>query len=254
MSNLRRAAHLLRILSKTGEKKDDLDQIVEDAAARASKLSDQLRSATKDIAATVRRSNKENSARTREIRQENKAVAAELRVRHEQLRQEMAGAQNRATRVIQDTERAVATIAEDLAAIREYAAQQQQTTRRYEEGFAWVAVKDFGRRIIRTADDIDDMLTHAGLSPDETTRLESIRDQLVYALESTGIEQFTPDLGTDAAAQSASVQVRSVQPAQNPAEDGTITEVVRPGYRLFVEENRPPKIIRPAEVIVSKRE
>ena len=78
--------------------------------------------------------------------------------------------------------------------------------------------------------------------------MEDIRDELVFALESSGIEQFEPDLeapfkGLEKYAEA----VRGRVETDNAELAGTIAKVVRPGYQYLISEDD-VKIVRCAQV------
>ena len=86
-------------------------------------------------------------------------------------------------------------LTEEVSAIRQYAAAQQDQMRKLQDGYDWMIVRRFCMRIIRCIDNLDDRRTRLG-DKEQTLQacLEDIRDELVFALESSGIEQYQPDL------------------------------------------------------------
>ncbi len=140
-------------------------------------------------------------------------------------------------------------LTEEVSAIRQYAAAQQDQIRKFQDGYDWMIIRRFCMRIIRCIDNLDDRL--AKLDPEEQTLqgcLEDIRDELIFALESSGVEQFSPDVKTPFKGLEKYVEaVHQRVPVSNADWAGTIAEIVRPGYQYLINDDE-VKIVRCAQV------
>ncbi len=139
-------------------------------------------------------------------------------------------------------------LTQEVSAIREFAAQQQDRVRQLQDGYDWGIIKRFCLRIIRCIDNLDERMQ--ALPPDgpDMQALMDVRDELVFSLESSGVEQFEPPLKSDyKGLEKSSEAVKSREPAPAPELVGKIAAVIRPGYRYAVSEED-VKIVRCAQV------
>ncbi len=140
-------------------------------------------------------------------------------------------------------------LTEEVSAIRQYAAAQQDQMRKFQDGYDWMIVRRFCLRFIRCIDNLEDRLEH--LDGDEQAlreSLEDIRDELVFALESSGVEQYSPDLKAPFKGLEKYVEaVRQRVPVSDAALAGTIAKIVRPGYQYLISDDE-VKIVRCAQV------
>jgi molecular chaperone GrpE (heat shock protein) len=139
-------------------------------------------------------------------------------------------------------------LTQEVSAIREFAAQQQDRVKQLQEGYDWTIIKRFCLRIIRCIDNLDDRINSLAAQNKETQLLEDVRDELVFALESSGVEQFEPALkahykGLEKIAEA----VREKEHAEHAGLSGKIAEVVRAGYRYVLNDDD-VKIVRAAQV------
>jgi len=82
----------------------------------------------------------------------------------------------------------------------------------------------------------------------ETGHLEDVRDELVFALESSGVEQFEPQIDADYKGLEKLVEaVQERESTQKTRLSGKIAKVVRPGYQ-YVLNSDDVKIVRAAQV------
>jgi molecular chaperone GrpE (heat shock protein) len=145
--------------------------------------------------------------------------------------------------------RELTELTEEMSAIRQFAAQQQDQVRKLQDGYDWMIIRRFCMRIIRSIDNIEDRIGRLNEPDSELGMcLQDIRDELVFALESGGIEQFNPELempfkGLEKYAEA----VRSRVPTENESLYGCIAEIVRPGYQYLISEDD-VKIVRCAQV------
>ena len=140
-------------------------------------------------------------------------------------------------------------LTEEVSAIRQFAAQQQDQMRKLQDGYDWMIIRRFCLRIIRSIDNIDDRVTRLQeQGEDAAVYLEDIRDELVFALEASGIEQFGPDLNvTFKGLEKYAEAVRERIFTEDTALVGCIAEVARPGYQYLVNDED-VKIVRCAQV------
>jgi molecular chaperone GrpE (heat shock protein) len=140
-------------------------------------------------------------------------------------------------------------LTEEVSAIRQFAANQQDQMRKLQDGYDWMIIRRFCLRIIRCVDNIDDRVTRLQTQDDDTSvYLEDIRDELVFALEASGIEQFGPDLkapfkGLEKYAEAVRERIFT----EDAGLVGCIAEVARPGYQYLVNDDD-VKIVRCAQV------
>ena len=140
-------------------------------------------------------------------------------------------------------------LTEEVSAIRQFAANQQDQMRKLQDGYDWMIIRRFCLRIIRCVDNIDDRVTRLQTQDDDASvYLEDIRDELVFALEASGIEQFGPDLkapfkGLEKYAEAVRERIFT----EDTGLVGSIAEVTRPGYQYLVNDDD-VKIVRCAQV------
>ncbi|MCK5172026.1 MAG: hypothetical protein KAR47_01460 [Planctomycetes bacterium] len=139
-------------------------------------------------------------------------------------------------------------LTQEVSAIREFAAQQQDRVRQLQDGYDWGIIKRFCIRVIRCIDNLDDRIKKLCEEGLETEYMEDVRDELVFSLESSGVEQFEPELGSDYRGQEKLAEaVRTREPADTPDLTGKIAEIVRPGYK-YVVSDEDMKIVRSSRV------
>ena len=139
-------------------------------------------------------------------------------------------------------------LTEQVSAIREYAANQQNRLEKLQDGYDWNIIRTFCLRVIRCVDNLENRISQLGQEDSETTALEEVRDELVFALESSGIEQFEPETNSEYRGQEKFAEaVKDKQQCDDPEQTGRIARVIRPGYQYFINEEQ-VKIVRPAQV------
>jgi molecular chaperone GrpE (heat shock protein) len=137
---------------------------------------------------------------------------------------------------------------QQMAAIREYASDQQDRVKRLQEGYDWNIIRNFCLRVIRCIDNLDGRIAKQSDKEKDMTHLTEVRDELVFALESSGVEQFEPEIHSEYRGQERLAEaVREKQQCEDPELTGKIAEVVRPGYQYFIDEEN-AKVVRPAMV------
>jgi hypothetical protein len=139
-------------------------------------------------------------------------------------------------------------LTEEVAAIRKYAAEQQDRVEKLQDGYDWNIIKNFCLRIIRCIDNLDSRIKKLTAQGINVGILEEIRDELVFALESSGIEQFAPETNIDYKGQERSAEaVKERVQIGDVRLSGKIAKVIRCGYRYSVDEEN-FKVVRAARV------
>ncbi len=139
-------------------------------------------------------------------------------------------------------------LAQQVSAIREYASCQQERVEKLQDGYDWNIIKTFCLRIIRCIDNLENRISRLFSKGAKTEHLEDIRDELVFALESSGIEQFEPEINSVYRGQEKHTEaVKDKQSCDNSKQKGRIAKVIRPGYQYFINEEN-IKIVRTAQV------
>jgi molecular chaperone GrpE (heat shock protein) len=142
----------------------------------------------------------------------------------------------------------LAELTEQVSAIREFAAQQQDRVRQLQEGYDWNIIKRFCLRIIHCIDNLDTRIQQSASPEPITGLLRDVRDELVFALESSGVEQFEPQPDSDYKGLEKRVEaVKDRVPATQPRQRGKIAEIVRPGYE-YVLSDQEARVVRCAQV------
>ena len=139
-------------------------------------------------------------------------------------------------------------LTQQVSAIREYAAHQQDRLEKLQDGYDWNIIRTFCLRVIRAVDNLESRIAQLKDDDVETTHLEEVKDELIFALESSGIEQFEPETDSEYRGQEKSAEaVKEKQGCDDPEQTGKIANVIRPGYQYFINEGN-VKIVRPAQV------
>ncbi len=139
-------------------------------------------------------------------------------------------------------------LTQQVTAIREYAANQQYRLERLQDGYDWNIIKTFCLRIIRCIDNIETRITRLSEEDVQATHLDEVKDELVFALESGGIEQFEPKVNTYYRGQEKIAEaIKEKVHSKDPNNKGKIEKVLKPGYQLYIDDEN-VKIVRPAQV------
>lgn len=143
---------------------------------------------------------------------------------------------------------ALEDLTEQVSAIREYASHQQQRVEKLQDGYDWSIIRTFCLRVIRCIDNIETRIERLSDKEGDTGHLEEVRDELIFALESSGVEQFRPEVNSVYRGQEKSTEaVKEKEHCENAENAGTIAQVVRPGYQYFIDEDN-FKVVRAAQV------
>ena len=139
-------------------------------------------------------------------------------------------------------------LTQQVAAIREYASHQQDRVKKLQEGYDLNIIKNFCLRIIRCLDNLESCISKQTEQDSETMHLKEVRDELLFALESSGVEQFEPKVNSAYRGQEKYAEaVKDKQRSSKAKQTGKIAKVIRPGYQYFIDEEN-VKIVRPAQV------
>jgi len=143
---------------------------------------------------------------------------------------------------------AINELTQQVSAIREYAACQQDRLEKLQDGYDWNIIRTFCLRVIRCIDNLENRISQLGEKEAKAIHLEEVMDELIFALESSGIEQFEPEISSKYQGQEKYAEaVKDKQQSDDPKHTGTIAKVIRPGYQYFINEGN-IKVVRPAQV------
>jgi hypothetical protein len=143
---------------------------------------------------------------------------------------------------------AINELTQQVSAIREYAACQQDRLEKLQDGYDWNIIRTFCLRVIRCIDNLESRICRLGKEDAKAIHLEEVRDELIFALESSGIEQFEPEMNSQYRGQEKYAEaIKDKQQSDNPKQTGNIAKVIRPGYQYFINEGN-VKVVRPAQV------
>ena len=136
----------------------------------------------------------------------------------------------------------------EVSAIREYATSQQDRVRQLQDGYDWSIIKRFCIRIIRCIDNLDERIAQIAEAGEDTQSLEDVRDELVFSLESSGVEQFEPEINACYKGLEKTVEaVKTREPTDDPDLVGKIAKVIKPGYEYVVSDEE-VRVVRCSQV------
>jgi len=139
-------------------------------------------------------------------------------------------------------------LTQQVAAIRDYASHQQDRVKKLQEGYDLNIIKNFCIRVIRCIDNLESCINGQSEQNSDTMHLKEARDELLFALESSGVEQFEPEVNGDYRGQERHAEaVKEKERCDDPNLIGKIAKVIKPGYQYFVDEEN-VKVVRPAMV------
>ena len=139
-------------------------------------------------------------------------------------------------------------LTQQVSAIREYAAHQQNRLEKLQDGYDWNIIKSFCLRIIRCIDNVESRIEQLAEQECDVAYLEEIRDELIFALESSGVEQFEPKINSEYRGQEKFAEAVKERKRSNDKEQkGKIEKVIKSGYQCFIDEEN-IRIVRPAQV------
>jgi len=139
-------------------------------------------------------------------------------------------------------------LTQQVSAIREYACRQQGTMERLQDGYDWNIIRNFCLRLIHCIDNLENRIRQFSERNIEAAELEEVRDELLFALESSGVERFEPETGSDYHGQEKCAEaIKDREYCDDVSLVGKIAQVIRPGYRYIIDDEN-FKIVRIAQV------
>ncbi len=143
---------------------------------------------------------------------------------------------------------ALQELTEQVSAIREYASCQQDRVEKLQDGYDWSIIRTFCIKIIRCIDNLEKRIERMEEKEKDTTAMKEIKDELIFALESSGVEQFEPVVKSDYRGQEKKLEaIKTKIPCDDEALKGKIAKVVRNGYRYVLDDEN-YKVVRTAQV------
>jgi len=177
-----------------------------------------------------------------------KAQAENLEKRMSEFKQMAKTVQQTTLENSQPLNNAIKDLTQQVSAIRQYAACQQDRMEKLQDGYDWNIIRTFCLRIIRCIDNLENRISQLSKNDIDTTDLQEIKDELVFGLESSGVEQFEPEIDSDYRGQEKFAEaIKDKQQCDDPKKTGKIAQVVRPGYQYFINEDN-IKVVRTAQV------
>jgi molecular chaperone GrpE (heat shock protein) len=142
----------------------------------------------------------------------------------------------------------LSALSEQVTAIREYTSHQQDRLEKLQDGYDWNIIRTFCLRVIRCIDNLDGRIKRLSGKGDSAVHLEEVHDELIFALESSGIEQYKPEINSEYRGKEKYAEaVKEKQSCDDPKKSGRIADVIRPGYQYFINEDN-VKVVRTAQV------
>jgi len=139
-------------------------------------------------------------------------------------------------------------LTQQVSAIREYASSQQDRLTKLQDGYDWNIMRTFCLRFIRCIDNLDKRISQMTEKDIEVLDLQEVRDELLFALESSGVEQFEPEINSDYHGQEKYAEaVKEKEKCDDKKHAGKIAKVIRPAYQYFIDDEN-AKVVRPAQV------
>jgi hypothetical protein len=139
-------------------------------------------------------------------------------------------------------------LAQQVSAIREYASSQQDRLSKLQDGYDWNITKTFCMRVIRCIDNLEKRISQLSEKDMEVADLEEVRDEMLFALESSGVERYEPELNSDYHGQEKFAEaVKGKESCHGKKKTGKIAKIIRPGYQFFIDDEN-VKVVRPAQV------
>jgi chemotaxis protein histidine kinase CheA len=177
-----------------------------------------------------------------------KAQTENLEKQMAEFRQMAKGVQQTAIDHSQPINSTLNELTQQVSAIREYASSQQDRLKKLQDGYDWNIMRTFCLRFIRCIDNLDKRISEMADQGDDVIKLKEVRDELLFALESSGVEQFEPEVNSDYHGQEKYAEaVKEKENCKDKKRAGKIAKVIRPAYQYFIDDEN-AKIVRPAQV------
>jgi molecular chaperone GrpE (heat shock protein) len=137
---------------------------------------------------------------------------------------------------------------DQISAIRQYASSQQDRVEKLQNGYDWNIIRTFCLRIIRCIDNLDSRIERLSDDSESLEMLSDIRDELLFSLESSSVEQFDLEHDSVFSGQERLAEaIKEKEITDNPELKGRIAQVVKPGYQYVLDDEN-VKIVRTARV------
>ena len=177
-----------------------------------------------------------------------KAQTENLEKQMAEFKQMAQGVQQAAIEQSKPLNGTLSELTQQVSAIREYAASQQDRMKKLQDGYDWNIMRTFCLRVIRCIDNLESRIGRLTEQDIEVADLEEVRDELLFALESSGVEQFEPEINSDYHGQEKYAEaVKEKECCDDSNREGKIANVIRPGYQYFIDDEN-FKVVRPAQV------
>jgi len=145
-------------------------------------------------------------------------------------------------------DKSLTELTQEVSAIRQFASQQQDRVRQLQDGYDWTIIKRFCMRIIRCIDNLDSRIKNLSERGIETGYLEDVRDELVFAIESSGVEQIPIQTGSVYKGNEKIAEaIAEKEHTDDPELAGKVARVVRPGYQYIINEQQ-VRVVRSVQV------
>jgi molecular chaperone GrpE (heat shock protein) len=145
-----------------------------------------------------------------------------------------------------DTE--LGELAQQISAIRDYTSCQQDRIEKLQDGYDWTIMRTFCLKIIRCIDNLENRIRTMSENGLATEMLEDIRDELLFSLESSSVEQFDLEVNSEYSGNEKLAEViKDKSPCKDESMKGKIASLIRPGYQYVIDEGS-TKVVRVARV------
>ena len=139
-------------------------------------------------------------------------------------------------------------LSEQISAIRQYASNQQDRVEKLQSGYDWNIIRTFCLRVIRCIDNLENRIQRLNDDDAAAQQLHEVHDELIFALESSGVEQFELEPNSLFRGQERLAEaVKNKEPCPKPELKGCIAQVVKPGYQYVIDDEN-EKVVRTARV------
>jgi molecular chaperone GrpE (heat shock protein) len=139
-------------------------------------------------------------------------------------------------------------LAQQISAIRDYTSSQQNRIDKLQDGYDWTIMRTFCLKIIRCIDNLENRIKTMLENGLETDMLEDIRDELLFSLESSNVEQFELEVNSEYGGNEKLAEVvKDKSPCEDESMRGKISSLIRPGYQYVIGEGT-TKVVRVARV------
>jgi len=197
---------------------------------------------------TVTRETRTDSNLGPKKRNENRYDNQQLEQQINEFKKMVHGVREGASQKSEPINNALKELTEQVSAIRQYASNQQEGMKKLQDGYDWRIIKTFSLKIIRCIDNLDNRIELFQKQNIDAGQFEEIRDELLFALESSAIEQYEPKIKSDYRGQEKAAEaIRERKKTEDEKLKGKIAEVVRQGYKYMID-HEDSKIVRVAQV------